>query len=385
MNSGKKVNQQLPRINAQRGESDGVNPYHRQYMINQKRQNPEIIRTHMKNKSVSRPSSREISGMFSHRDRMQQDSYAGDSYRTEKLTSIDESSKWEKSIRKEGQNIIEGLVKHQSVPLLKVQSLGYDKKFTQRIRLQKQIASIEESSPIPFNGKLRRSRTTGEPSRERSRERASAGEMSTENPNVSPERAPEAYSSPFILEGIKPVNLEQKVFPAGLKNPLPYWMNPNLSKAQEEIQENLRKAGFRRSLATINPGVRVINETLLPFDILMERSKLPLSQNNNNLNNQPLISGREEKLNKQQPAMSMEIASAGLPSAGGLASNYNSNEQPRKLQRALSDIKNKNFSHFEDSSPLPDPHEGRSFSAAKLRPKFRSQEAILNKLFNRKK
>ena len=379
LNSGKKVNQQLPRINAQRGEGDSVNSYHRQYMINQKRQNPEILRTYMKNKSVTRPSSREISGMFSHRDRMQQDSYA-DSYRTEKLTSIDESSKWEKSIRKEGSNMIEGLVKHQSVPLLKIhQSLGYDKKLTQRIRLQKQIASIEGSSPAPSNGKLRRSRTTGEPSRER----ASAGEFSTENPHVSPERTPEAYSSPFLSEGMKPVNLEQKIFSAGLKNPMPYWMNSNLTEIQEEIQENLKKAGFRRSLAGVNhPGVRVINETPFPLDIL-ERNKIPLNQNFNSLSNQVLISGREDK-SKQQP-MSMEIVSAGLPSAGGLVSKYNSNEQPRKLQRALSDVKNKHVSHLEDSSPSPDPHEGRSFSAAKLRPKFRSQEAILNRLFNRKK
>lgn len=354
----KKMTPLLPKLATLENENERlVDQYNKPMILNFEKKRRQL-RSYTNNPS---PEPREISLQ----EKLQSEPWKN-LYTTRLETKNDNFEQFEWNTRRFSQDNADEIIKDYEAPMiLRTQSSGLELQELYRTKTPIRIISTNRGTSVGRDLRMPRSITTETPLPTQS----TALDTECRNDYLHTDRPSQAYRSPFIKEILNPLIGENRIRAPKKKSLSPLQVYPRNTKLQQD-------EGMRLKTAVLDsvPLSKLVNENCGPLDVLLERERYVLDQFGNN----PTISGEKQKRHKR--TSSMELQSARLPTQE-LQTNLIGGRLQR-VQRVYTEVTNRNIIHVEDDNMRRELSKSNKVLTARLRPKFRGQEAILNKLFN---
>ena len=370
--SVKRMSPTLPRLATSENENERLVDHHKPLIFNQQQQNNfekkrRYIKSYTNNPS---PEPKEITWGINPKEKVQSEPWKIPFPAGRLETKNDNFEQYELIARRYSQDNVEEFIKDYETPMiLRTQSSGLELHEFYRAKTPIRIISTHRAS-VGQNLRMPRSITSETPLPTQS----TALETEFRNEYLHTDRPSHAHRSPFIQEMLNPLLVDGRIRAPKKKNSLsPLQIYPRNTKPQQEEMTRLKTA----VLDTV-PLSKLVNENCVPLDVLSERKRHVRDQFGNNPKSAQHIGG--EKVRRHKRTSSMELQSAKLPTQE-LQANFLGGRLQR-IQRGFTETQNKNIIHVEDDNVRKELSKGNKVLTARLRPKFRGQEAILNKLFN---
>lgn len=362
----------LPRLATSENENERLVDHHKPMILIQQQQNNfekkrRYIKSYTNNPS---PEPKEINWGINPKEKVQSEPWKN-LYNAGRLeTKNDIYEQYELTARRYSQDNVDEFIREYETPLiLRTQSSGLELHEIYRAKTPIKLISTQRAS-VGQNLRMPRSITTETPLPTQS----TALETEFRNEYLHTDRPSHAYRSPFIQEMMNPLLVDGRIRAPKKKSLSPLQIYPRNARPQQE------EGTMRLKTAVLDtvPLSKLVNENCSPLDMLLERERPvldPFAKKPTSVQN---IGG--EKLRRHKRTSSMELQSARLPTQEPQTNFLGTRLQ--RVQRGFTEVQNRNIIHVEDDNIRKELSRGNKVLTARLRPKFRGQEAILNKLFN---